>query len=347
MKKILLLIIFIPLFYSCSTDFDVNDEWQDVTIVYCLLNQNDSVHYAKVNKAFLGNQDAYEMAKHSDSLQYNSDISVTLERWEQGKSEASQIIYLEETTDIIKDTLDIYGNPGIFATDNNFIYKTNETLYDDSEYKLVITIPTKDEIVTSTTGLISKFTVLYPVLKRPPEIQFEKYNQPFNVKWQSAVNGRLYVLKIRFNYFEIENNDTIEKHIDWVFPSQLSRNLREENDLADDMNQLVNGESFFEFVSQKIDENPNVTRIAKDLDFVFDVGGEELYTYIQVSKPSNSIAESKPEYTNIINGKGIFSCKFNKTIEHKELSPQSIDSLAYGKYTKDLRFVDHVGAFDY
>lgn len=343
MKKIFLLTIFISLIYSCSTDFNVNADWQDITIVYGLLNQSDSVHYIKVNKAFLGNQDAYEMAKLDDSTQYNGNISVTLERWEQGKDQSSQIIPLEKTNEIIKDSLGISGEQGIFPTNDNILYKTNEKLYDDSKYKLVINIPQKDKIVTSSTKLISKFTVLKPVLDKHLQIHFENYQHLLNVEWQSAVNGRLYGLKIRFHYLEVTDNDTVKKYIDWIFPSQSSKNLREGSDLPEKMHLYVNGESFFEFVAQKINKNTNVIRIAKNLDFIFSVAGDELATYIQVSKPSNSISEVKPEYSNIVNGKGIFSCRFNKTIKDKVLSPKTVDSLAYGHYTRDLHFLDHVG----
>lgn len=343
MKKIFLLTILISLIYSCSTDFNVNADWQDITVVYGLLNQNDSVHYIKVNKAFLGNQDAYEMAKHSDSTQYNGNISVTLERWEPGKDQPSQIIPLEKTNEILKDSLGISGDPGIFSTDDNILYKTNETLYDDSKYKLVINIPQKDKVVTSSTKLISKFTVLKPVIDKHLQIHFENYQYPFNVEWQTAVNGRLYEFKIRFHYLEVTGSDTVKKYIDWFFPAQSSKNLREGSDLPEKMYQFVNGESFFEFVAQKINKNENVIRVAKNLDFIFSVAGDELATYIQVSKPSNSISEAKPEYSNIVNGKGIFSCRFNKTIKDKVLSPRTIDSLAYGHYTRGLRFLDHVG----
>lgn len=345
MKKIFSSIILILLFFSCSTDFDVNADWQDITIVYSLLSQKDSVHYVKVNKAFLGESDAYEMALQSDSTQYNSDISVKLERWKKDENQISQIISLEKFTDIIKDSLNIYGNTGIFATDNNIIYKTTDSIFSDSEYKLVVEVPNKKEIITATTGLISDFRIIFPGTDRPPAIHLADYDSEFNVKWQSAINGRLYELIIRFNYLEIENKDTLNKFIDWQFPNQLAKNLRSENDLAETMYQQINGESFFEFVAHKIDENPNVIRVAQNLDFIFNVAGEELSNYIQISQPSNSISETKPEYTNITNGKGIFSCRYNKVIPNKKLSTQTIDSLAYGHYTNKLRFLNHIGGF--
>ena len=162
MKKIIFLFftILLSLFFSCSTDFDVNAEWKDITVVYCLLNQNDSAHYVKVNKAFLGEQDAYIMAQISDSFNYEN-INVSLEQW--NNDNRIKIIPLEKTTEIVKQ-------PGIFATDNNIIYKTTGSIFADSEYKLIIDIPGK-EPVTSTTKLIARFNVLnnFGAFKTPIE----------------------------------------------------------------------------------------------------------------------------------------------------------------------------------
>ena len=42
MKKIYLLVsVFAIIFTSCDTDFDVNAEWEEVTVVYGLLDAGD------------------------------------------------------------------------------------------------------------------------------------------------------------------------------------------------------------------------------------------------------------------------------------------------------------------
>ena len=64
---------------SCDESFDVNDDWEDITIVYGILSPADQVHYLKINKAFLGPGNAYEMAGESDSIQYQFDLDVKLE----------------------------------------------------------------------------------------------------------------------------------------------------------------------------------------------------------------------------------------------------------------------------
>ena len=77
-QTILLLLIITSIFTSCDDDFSINDKWKDITIVYGLLNNSDTAQYIKINKAFLGNGDVYEMAAVSDSIQYDIELDVKL-----------------------------------------------------------------------------------------------------------------------------------------------------------------------------------------------------------------------------------------------------------------------------
>ena len=331
MKKIIFLFftILLSLFFSCTTDFDVNAEWKDITVVYCLLNQNDSSHYVKVNKAFLGEQDAYIMAQISDSFNYEN-INVSLERWINNN--------LLQT--IILDTTYINKEHGIFATDNNIIYKTTDSIYADSEYKLIIDIPGKEQI-TSSTKLIARFKVLNN-FEAPQRVIGFSSSSPETIEWNSVENARLYELTIRFHYYEeTTDSGTVAKFLDWKQPTKLSPNL----DGGEKMSLEIPGESFYQFIAANISVIENVKRIAGCLDFMFMLGGDDLNTYIEVSRPSNTIVQEKPAFTNIVNGIGIFSCRYDKNIFGKELSDRSVDSLSCGQYTKDLRFVKANGNF--
>ena len=70
---------------ACNSDFDVTDKWEDSPAIYCVLDKSQSMQYVKVNKSFLGNLPASEMATVSDSLFYDCDVQVKLHR-KQGKS---------------------------------------------------------------------------------------------------------------------------------------------------------------------------------------------------------------------------------------------------------------------
>ena len=78
MKKILFLLSTILLF-SCETEFEINADWQELMVVHGILDQSQQEQFVRINKAFLGEQDALVMASISDSSNYNpSDLLVRL-----------------------------------------------------------------------------------------------------------------------------------------------------------------------------------------------------------------------------------------------------------------------------
>ena len=71
MKKIyLILSVFLLILSSCETDFDVHAAWEEITVVYGLLDQNQDRQYIKLNKAYLGSADALQIAQITDSINF-------------------------------------------------------------------------------------------------------------------------------------------------------------------------------------------------------------------------------------------------------------------------------------
>ena len=334
------LVIINFLFQSCSTDFEVNAEWKDIPVVYCLLNQNDAVHYVKVGKAFLGPEDAYTMAMRADSLFYDS-VNVVLEEYI--NSNLTDTIILSKITTILKDSFNTL-NPqqnAIFSYDQNILYKTNQILKPNALYKLNITIPSSGKTITSSTALINDFKISIPQM----QIGFSNYDSPYELTWTTVANAKLYELTLRFHYFERNklSGDTTHFYLDWVQPSKISQGSLggEEIVLA------ISSVSFFNFLASRLSTNNDVIRVVneKGLDFRFFVGGDDLYTYIEVNKPSNGLIQEKPAFTNIENGIGLFSSRFNIEKLGYRLSDKTVDSIASGIYSKHLNFVDHNSSF--
>ena len=73
------LLVFSMVFMACETDFDVNANWKEVTVVYGLLDQSEQEQYIKINKAYLGEGDALQLATIADSVNYDpSDLEVKI-----------------------------------------------------------------------------------------------------------------------------------------------------------------------------------------------------------------------------------------------------------------------------
>ena len=66
-------------FNSCKTDIDVNAEYKDIPVVYGLINPTDTNHYIKINKAFLGNASAVDLAADANNFNYAAnELDVTV-----------------------------------------------------------------------------------------------------------------------------------------------------------------------------------------------------------------------------------------------------------------------------
>ena len=61
--------------FGCSTDLEINAPYKNITIVYGLMSTKDAsdVHFVKINKAFLGDGDAFVFAQVRDSNEYRND----------------------------------------------------------------------------------------------------------------------------------------------------------------------------------------------------------------------------------------------------------------------------------
>ena len=122
MRKVLVFTIsIISLFLgSCSNDLEINAPWKDVTVVFGLLNKNETTHYIRISKAFLGEGDALQFASQFDSLYYNPDLlDVKVYRVYNGVVEDSFLC--AAVTDIDKD-------PGIFSSPSQILYAFDATL---------------------------------------------------------------------------------------------------------------------------------------------------------------------------------------------------------------------------
>jgi len=329
MKNIIIYIVIAlsVISFSCSTEFDVNGDWEDITIVYGLLNIKDSVHYIKVNKAFLGEQDAAIMAQVSDSLYYQ-DITVTLEEWEEGADMPHNIIELEYNDEIDKD-------PGYFANVPNVLYSTTHNLNSQYDYKLVIQIPGKEYTVSATTKLLDTLKVCKPTISPQEKVSL---SNTYITEWQSTENARLYEVELHFHYLKVINGDTTEHSLDYELPTRKSNKL----DGGEEMWIEISGSMFMSYVASMLEDNDNIRYLADKhaMDFTFTIADDDMNTYIEVMQPSSGIVQEKPSFTNISNGIGLFASRYNKTIYGKGLSNNTLDSLAYGLSTKHLNFAD-------
>ena len=295
-----LLFLILPILFSCETDFDVNANWKDVTIVYGLIDPNNDDQFIKINKAYLGQGDAIQMASISDSTNYDpSNLIVKIHRVREQVFNTYDTLSTVVLTDTVLDKDD-----GLFSSDDNIIYtfKKPSSFYNtNSIYVLEILNLSSGQKVTSETEIINSFS--FESLN--PSFEWGLYNGELadslrfrtkNIEWQNSNNGVIYQLDILINY--LENGDV--NSLSWSQP------LVEYS--SGNMSLKIKGDQFFQFLENNLDNN--TTKQFLNLDLVMTIGAQDLKTYIDVNQPFSGIVQERPVFSNIDNGVGLFSSRY-------------------------------------
>ncbi len=314
MKKIYLIFsVFILGFTSCETDFNVNASWEEVTVVYALLDagEGEEVQQIKISKAFLGNMDALQMAQYADSINFGEgELDVKVIRIK-SNGNTDTITLLEVPTvrneGNFNDSIRVYT----FENEDDFL-KTNYSVYE-----LLIKNTITGNVVSSKTSIISGFD-FDNVFRNNKAFQFGFYNNNdysiSTVTWDdSNDNGKIYQLDLVINYTE----------------NQVSKQLIFSQPIVDksETKMSIDGESFFNFLRAALIKDNTKVRYFNSIDLVMTVGSEDLDTYIKVNKPITGIVQERPQFSNINNGIGLFSSRFTKTRYSFPLTSASLDFL--------------------
>ena len=60
---------------NCSTDFDINGEYRETSAIYALLDASESVHYIRIDRAFLnGTESALTLAVDPSQIYYGDEM---------------------------------------------------------------------------------------------------------------------------------------------------------------------------------------------------------------------------------------------------------------------------------
>jgi len=317
---------------SCNEKIKLIGDFVETAVVYGLLDQADSLHYIKINRAFIGPGNALEIAQIADSS-YFTNVDATISEYLNGNLTRSWL--LRDTILDNKDPNGVFYAPEqkvyyfkTMPTGFNGVIQTSTnpqmtSLNPQAIYKIDIVINNGAFSVSGETELVRGITSAAAT-------------QNFNFKF--AINpgeytstgitvsstGNSYVLntqlKIAFN--EWENNTYSEKSFFWKLG---------EADVLPSSSKIftANGETFYDLMKSNCTENSSISkRTFKGVTIKITGGAEELYNFIAVNKPSSGLAQSKPTYTNLTatNGKrviGIFSSRQTVEIYHPfYVSPQ-------------------------
>lgn len=333
------------LFQGCSEDLDVTGDYKETMVVYGLIDQSQPKQYIKVNKAFLGKGDALLFAKIKDSVQFVNSLNVKLKRLSDGK----EFVFAPDNS--------IQKEDGTFYSGDqaNAIYSFNSTganaLTANSQYELSIANTATNNKITATTSLINSFEITKPFsstnsstfIFTPPSESTRLF-----VEWVSSKNAKMYQLIVRLHYKDYVTvngvKDTVDHQLDWLLPAHTTSTTNGNETMGNDFSRI----EYLAYIGQNLSDYTGLTsRKAVNIDLIVVAAGQELNTFIEVNKPSGGLVQDKPTYTNINNGLGVFSSRYYKPpfiLNLLNTTPgKELDSLACGRYTKKLKFLNATG----
>lgn len=330
----LIIVVLISLIVtSCSTDVDVNGEWKDIPIVYCILDQSSEYQYVKVNKSFLGKAPASQMAQVSDSLFYEH-VDVMIHEYVNGYK--TNTWFFEPVDTIPKENNP--NKPGInFATDRNTIWMKKMNLDVNAKYELEVSVNNGTHTVKAETKLIDGIIMTKPG-NSAPSVDLKNYKGDSQYEYINGKNGKVFQMNITFNYIEVLNGVTTNHSIVWP-QAKYYKNTESSAPVLGKFSVLA----FYSLLAAKIplpaEGVKRYVKMPNSIEFNLSAADENYDTYMAITSPSNGLVQDKPSFTNLEGGYGLFASRYN-LYRAKPLSKVTLDSISRGIYTKNLGFVD-------
>ena len=313
---------------SCDNEVVLSAEFKDIPVAYGLLSRQDSVHYIRIEKAFLdeNNGNALEIAQIGDSLYYEN-LDVSVERFSTGDSYS--------LTRINGNDEGLVKEDGIFANDPNYLYKfilpNGEELVGGEDYELQFNRGDNKPLVTASTTIVDDFNFIIPATATELNIRY----RPFPISWRREAGAVFYDMKMLIYILEEQEDGTFDEiSLQWDI---------EEGIIAEGSNTVsydFDGEGFYIFLGAELDEIDGRQRIFSSIDLIIDAGSQEIFDYINIGQANTGITSSQiiPTYSNLSEGFGIFGSRNRTVLEGFSLKSEARDSLANGIYTSGLGF---------
>ncbi len=343
---------------SCKNDLDVLAPGEESVSVYGVLNPNEKVQNIRINKVYLTDGDALVAAQDVNQINYApGELIVTLQRFMTGSTTPTLTTLGNNTKkEIVLTETVVTTASGGFNT-NQRIWQTTDRLYKTGEYKLTIKKASDNSVIAyaqttmidsvSTSGAASynnPFSFIpnnpnvypmhggYPAFPQttdiPKYLNYTVFSNQKTISFKSVPNGKIYDVIMRFHFTDSSATGAVTKDsIDFNFNQQRSSTL-EGGEVFQSFKFTVN-DFYINLASelQKRNSQNIVARKTKYMEFIVYAGTDNLNTFLLVNQPSNTIAQDKPSYSNIINGVGVFACQSSSRVT-KDLWNDFIDKIA-------------------
>ena len=339
LKKIAFIVtLLVVVLYSCKTDFSLNGPYKRTPIIFGLLDQNETIHYVKITRTFLGEGNNYDFAQQADSSYFDFVDAKVFEIGTNGDT-------LREWP--LHDTIIPNKENGTFYGPEQKVYVFYANDLDETlTYGFEAILDEGDYIVNAQTQLIENFS--HGFLLTSPGFTFSfgsatssetgNYGS-FISSYTEGKHAALYNTKIDIRYRETyADGSTSDKTVVWS-----KGNVEQEKPESPSTGTLnFAGEEFYTLLKSNISTDNNVVkREILGLDLVTAIAHTEFAKYMEISQPSSGITQSTPQYTNInseTGALGLFSSRHIVAVNNLQLSSGAMEELCTGQHTSALGF---------
>ncbi len=315
---------------SCSDDLNIMTGSESVPVVYCILDPLDTVYKVLLTRTFGGSHSAFDLAQDPDLISFRK-AKVTLEAWSKGytvwettfvpvlKERDSGLFSSEpgcgfESRDVMTN---FFGTKLLGSIDSLFDYLRLVVYYEDNEEPAYARIP-------STNG---KPRIVSPI---PTAKTFNLCDTiPYHIDFYAS-DQYYYDLRCKVYYYEL-TNVRVEKSYEFIYLN----NIPTENGIH---SQAILPNQFFQRFAEKFPKSQEVLqREYISCDFIINKGSQSLKTFMTTYNSDND--QGYKLWNCFHNGIGLFALKSYTTRTGMKMDPRTSDSLAIGRYTKELKFI--------
>lgn len=314
-------------FFSCDNEIDLNAEFEDTTVIFSLLDAGSDTQFVRVSKAFLKDgSSALDLAKDPSNLYYDSLLV--------------KLINVDSKQEFILSEIDRAKQPGIFSTQGNRVYFTTETLTVGTKYRLEVMQP-EGKVSSSTTQTLSFAILSKPRLSSEGrQVTFvNNVNEKLDYDFQFDINRSIakFEARLYFLYKEEVNGNLIPRQVEMPIGSYSNGNLEDLRDLEI----TFPANRFFQTIAQKVEPTSTRKEVPLKDNLLIEVfaADEQFIFYQDLNGPIDGIAQVRPEYTNIVNGIGLFASRSSISY-FAFLNDFSRTELKSGDLTGNHNFVD-------
>ena len=326
-KRITYILLVVSLLQSCDKDWNTLEGYSELYAVYGTLNLKDTAQYIRINRVYATADNPGDYAHVADCVNIDPErFRVTLQRLEEGTPVDPPIEMLPSH--------DFQKEPGQFTSAGYTLFKTTRRLKIDSEYLLHVTNTATGYEMTARAATFGRRTLHQSFLEMR-YFNITQYKPELLDYDGSLMPDQFEKMVQRLLYLEITPEDTVEKVLDWRPWLEYYAYYK------DDSTQQFT-DAYYEFIGASIPKMPGVKRIAVGVDKLLIVNSDEMELFIDLGSQQGSL-HYNPDYTNCDKGTGFLGFRYYYTFFAIKLEAQTHDSLALGRFTRNLNFADSQG----